>query len=272
MRLPIPVVADNGSRFSEVEIKKPNSGLVADTKKLIDSNPNMFIAVKQFVSGIIVSIDDVSDPIALKGLTKNLPYRSAEYLMIQAFILRNPDNDGVEGVYPCPRCGTQVISEAYEKDGIEYDTRDFLSNLEIVYADFTSVEINLLEPIEIKNLKNGEILYSIESIQMSYPTLEHCIQGYNACSDKKDDIRLQFNIYAQALTHINGAEIDSKFRSNFGAILFEKIDNDEDLYKISNAMQEYGLNNKVKKNCPNCSKNWITTLNTNNFFVSSLNV
>ena len=272
MRLPIQVVADNGKNFSEVEIKKPNSGLVADVKKLLDSNANMFIAIKQFVSGIIISIDEISDPIALKGLTKNIPYRSAEYLMMKSFILRNPDNDGVEGVYPCPRCGTQIISEAYEKDGIEYDTRDFISNLEVVYADFSSVEINLSEPIVIKNLKNDEILYSIESIQMVYPTLENCIQGYNSCSDKQDEIRLQFSIYAQALTHINGIEIDSKFRSNFGALLFEKIDNDQDLYKISNAMQEYGLNNKVKKNCPKCSKNWITTLNTNNFFVSSLNV
>jgi len=272
MRLPISVVAENGNRFSEVEIRKPNSGLVADTKKLIDSNPNMFISVKQFVSGIITSIDNISDPTALKGLIKNIPYRSAEYLMIQAFILRNPENDGVEGVYLCPRCETQVIAEAYEKDGIEYDTRDFISDLEVIYTDFTSVEIHFSEPVEIKNMKNGEVLYSIESIQMNYPTLEHCIQGYNSCSDKKDEIRLQFSIYAQALTHVNGTEIDSKFRSNFGAILFEKVDNDQDLYKISNAMREFGLNNKVKKNCPNCSKNWVTTLNTNNFFVSSLNV
>jgi len=272
MRLPIPILGDNGSKFTTAEIKRPSSGLVADTKKLIDSNPNIFVATRHFVSGIITSIDEVEDSIALKGLVKNIPYRTAEYLLLQSFLLRNPEDDGIEGVYPCPRCHHKIIAEIYEKDDITYDTRDFISKLEVNYTEDTSFSVTFDEPVEIKDGRTGEILQTINSITMKYPTLEHCIMGYNACMDKRDDIRLQFNIYAQALTHINDEPISQKFKMNFGALMFDKIDNDADLLKISNAVRAFGLDNRVEKFCPECGKKWITTINTNNFFVSSLNV
>lgn len=272
MRLPIPILGDNGSKFMMAEIKRPPSGLVADTKKLIDSNPNIFVATRHFVSGIITSIDEVEDSIALKGLVKNIPYRTAEYLLLQSFLLRNPDDDGIEGVYPCPRCHHKIIAEIYEKDEITYDTRDFISKLEIHYTEETSFSVTFDEPVELKDGRTGEILQTINSITMKYPTLEHCIMGYNACMDKRDDIRLQFNIYAQALTHINDEPISQKFKMNFGALMFDKIDNDADLLKISNAVRAFGLDNRVEKFCPECGKKWMATINTNNFFVSSLNV
>lgn len=272
MRLPIPILGDNGSKFMMAEIKRPPSGLVADTKKLIDSNPNIFVATRHFVSGIITSIDEVEDSIALKGLVKNIPYRTAEYLLLQSFLLRNPEDDGIEGVYPCPRCHYKIIAEIYEKDGITYDTRDFISKLEIHYTEETSFSVTFDEPVELKDGRTGEILQTINSITMKYPTLEHCIMGYNACMDKRDDIRLQFNIYAQALTHINDEPISQKFKMNFGALMFDKIDNDADLLKISNAVRASGLDNRVEKYCPECGKKWMATINTNNFFVSSLNV
>lgn len=272
MRLPIPILGDNGSKFMMAEIKRPPSGLVADTKKLIDSNPNIFVATRHFISGIITSIDEVEDSIALKGLIKNIPYRSAEYLLLQSFLLRNPEDDGIEGVYPCPRCHHKIIAEIYEKDEITYDTRDFISKLEIHYTEETSFSVTFDEPVELKDGRTGEILQTINSITMKYPTLEHCIMGYNACMDKRDDIRLQFNIYAQALTHINDEPISQKFKMNFGALMFDKIDNDADLLKISNAVRASGLDNRVEKYCPECGKKWMATINTNNFFVSSLNV
>ncbi len=272
MRLPIPITGDNGSKFMMAEIKRPPSGLVADTKKLIDSNPNIFVATRHFISGIITSIDEVEDSIALKGLIKNIPYRSAEYLLLQSFLLRNPEDDGIEGVYPCPRCHYKVISEIYEKDDITYDTRDFISKLEINYTEDTSFSVTFDEPVEIKDGRTGDILHSVNSITMKFPTLEHCIMGYNACTDKRDDIRLQFNIYAQALTHINDEPVSPKFKTNFGALIFDKIDNDADLLKISNAVRAFGLDSRVEKFCPECGKKWMATINTNNFFVSSLNV
>jgi hypothetical protein len=272
VRLPMPIFY-SGSVYTDVEIEKPKAGVLADTKKLSDSG-DTYSAVHKFVSGCITSIhkDDgliVSDRVGMSALNRAMAYRSAEYVTIKSLLLLDND-DGIEGMYECPRCGHIIKSEkkSDENGVLIYDTRDRIGNLKINYYEgkenFFRYEFS--DPVILMNAETRDTIEEIYNLDMQFPTLNHCMAAQQKY-DRKDELRFQFGIYIEALTKVNETDIDNQWKNRFGMSMFEKIpDVRVDLIGITKKVNEYGLQKNILKKCLNCEKEWSPIINTSNFF------
>lgn len=270
MRSPIPIFY-NDNVYQNIEIIKPSGAVIADTKKEADKG-DFFSSIKVFIAGCTASIDDVADKVMIKKLVSQMPYRSAEAIAIKIMADFYADDDGIEGVYPCPRCGHKIISEYRENEGTIIDTRDFISNLHIGYYDdvVNEIKVELSEPVILKNKIDDRVLEEIEEFSIKFPTLEN---GINACARMglNDTVRLQYAIYADALLTVNGQVAEKRWKDMFGLPLFENIkDAKKDIGQINEVLKRYGINPEVEKRCPKCEKVWRPEVNTTNFFASGL--
>ena len=272
MKFPVPV-SYKGSLITEYEISRPAAFVLADTKKAIDSTGNQFTGLKVFLSGIIKSVsvgeDVLSDAVTIRSIVGKMPLRTAEYVALKGVLLFAED-DGVEGYYPCPRCGKKILREKKTINGEDIDTRDFVSSMKVLYLESNSKVFSFSEPVKIINLATSEVIDEISAITMDMPTLDHTI----AASDeygRNDVVRLQFSQYAKAITHVNGIEVDSKWRAQWGVYLFEHItDMKKDLGQISDWILSSGIQSKVQRTCTECGKEWSSYVDVTNFFVSGL--
>jgi len=263
IKLPTPL-SYNGNLYDEVNIKEYTAGVLADTKKEIDSG-NPYKALQIFISGCINSINDVNEKTLIKILTGFLAYKSAELLAIK-IITMNEKEDGIEGIYTCPRCGNKIACEIDEENGI--DTSDHLNELKVEYSkDNELIEINLKNKIIIEDI-NENIIDEISSISLQYPTLNNCISACNSYGDK-DSVRLELRIYVESLKLVNQSEIDNKWKNRFGMYVMERLCRN-DLITIKEKLNQYGLKNEIKKKCPNCGKKFTVALNTASFFALAL--
>lgn len=274
--LAIPIF-HNDEVYTEIEIDRPKPGVIADTQRIAE-NENQFSAILTFISGCTNAIikqdgSEITDKIALKSLIGNMPYKSAELVTIQIMLLHNELDDAVEGLYTCPRCGNKIVSELIkENDEIISDTTDHIMALNIntmneiektIYYEFSI-------PVEIKNSSTKEVLESITSIEMAFPTLNNCINAHKKNS-KLDSMRLQFAIYVEALKRVNGYDIDNKYKNMYGISIFLNIsDIKTDLVAITSLVNKYGIDKRVDKSCNNCGKQFKAIINTSNFFDSGL--
>ena len=263
MKLPIPL-SYNGNLYDEVEIKSPSAWVLADTQKEA-SNGNPYKSLLTFISGCIESIGKTTEKSLIKIMAGFLSYRSAEYLALKILSLGETD-DSIEGMYECSRCGNKIICEKDEESGT--DTTDHLSDLQLIITDK-----NQLLTFEIKDRiviedTDKNIVDEISSFGLEFPTLNHCINAYNTYGDK-DTMRLQFQIYVQALKEVNKTKIDNKYRNRYGMYIIEHLGKNE-LKDIKNALNEYGVQNVVSKKCSKCGKIFNVAINTSSFFVSAL--
>lgn len=259
IRLPIPIFTN--PPVKECEILKPTTGVIMETRKIVDTG-NHFLALKKFLSGSLLIGDN---PERTKRLVGELSLQSAEYLATQIMLLQYPDDDGVEGVYNCPRCGTQKICEI--KDDI--DTRDFINDLEIVYYE-EDEEIPITKDIDVEliNKKNGNTILQVNSLSLRRPLLKDYIEqankhGYN------NEVDIQKAVYVSCITHLNGNEIEREEKKLYGTKIIEKM-NPHDLNYFAKEILKYGMQSDIEKVCIKCGKEWKTKINTLNFFVSAL--
>lgn len=256
---------------ADIEIKKPSGAVIADTQKIVKTG-DLFSAIKTFISGCVVGIGDISDKQQIKNLVGQMPYRSAETVALKIMAEYYPDDDGIEGVYRCPRCGDKIIAELKEQDGMKIDTRDFISMLPIGYMETPeyTIDIELSEPVILRNTLNGEIILTVNSFAMQYPTIENCINAYNK-QGLDDDVRLQYVMYAEAIKSINGQPVDQRWINSYGLPLFEGMkDVRSDIGTITEKIRQYGIQTTVPKKCRSCGKEWRASVNTANFFASAL--
>jgi hypothetical protein len=261
--IPIPVSVGEKT-YREVKIKRTIASVIADTHQILEKG-DTYKAIQKFVSGCLESIDDVTDKLSIYNIVSYMPYKSAFYLATRILMLDEKD-DGVEGMYICPRCQNKKICEFNEDPSL--DTRDYLKDLPIrnMEGDINGFEINLSHPIEIKDVDgNAQI---IDTLFMEYPTLNHCSMAFNKVGGK-DDIRLQLAIYVQALQQVNGDDVDKQFKNSYGMYIFEQMERD-DIRKLGVEIDKYGMSTAVKKICNKCGKEFTVNLNTANFFVSAL--
>lgn len=275
MKLPIPIF-HNGNVYTDVELEKPTTGTIADVQKIAEQG-NTFQATLKFLTGCISMISgnvEITDKISLSSLIRYMPFKSAELCLIKS-MLQLKEDDGIEGVYNCPRCTAQQISEKKidEEENIIYDTRDFINQLQINYYEKLENTIyhEFEENIKIINLDNNEIIEDIFSIKLEFPTLFHCIAA-QAKYERYDDLRFQFGIYIECLEEVNGQKIDNTWKNRYALRMFEKIPGTKDLTEIHNKLNGYGINRRVKKICKNCGKEWWALLNTSNFFDFDLRI
>lgn len=270
MKLVIPIF-NNDKIYYDAQIIKPSGAVLADTKKIADTG-DFFSALRIFLIGCVTGVDDIEDKVALKSLIAKMPYKTAEHLALEVIKLYNGTDDGIEGVYYCPRCGNQIISELKESDGLESDTRDFLSNLKIGYYKGVDgiIKTELTEPVRMKNVATGEIFEEINSYAIHIPTLEDGINAYQKYG-AKDEVRLQFAMFVQSLVKINSEPIDTRWKNAVGMLFFEGMkDIKNDVGKVVEEINSYGVIPKVDKHCNKCDKDWKATVNTSNFFGSAL--
>jgi predicted RNA-binding Zn-ribbon protein involved in translation (DUF1610 family) len=275
MELPVPIFF-NDLIYNEVEIQKPRGGVIADTQRILDSTNDYFTAMKIFLSGCITSITDIDgkeikERSSINSIVGKMPYRTAEYLSVKIMLFLDSD-DAVEGIYTCPRCGFKVISELIKDGDMEIDTRDYISDLEINYMkDFQKkFSIDLTTPVELKEIVREDQIQVINSMTFEQVTLEHGIKAFRKFGTN-DKVRLQYAIYLEALTEINGIEIDNKYKNRYGMTIFNNIEDVKvNIGKIFDEINKYGMDNTIEKNCTSCGRVWRSTINTSNFFGSAL--
>lgn len=272
MKIPAPIeVAD--VLYTDVELKKPSAYVLADTKKIIDSTGNQFSGMKKFIHGCVSSVSNdtvsVIDPIGIQAIIGKMPFKAAEYVALKSALMFAED-DGIEGCYACPRCGHKIIKEKKTLDGDDYDTRDFVSTMELGFASETSKTFTLSEPVQVLNKTTKDVVSEFLSITMNLPTLDNTVSAMEEYG-RNDSIRLQFAQYAKAITHVNGEPVDNKWRAQWGVYLFEHIVNvKEDLGQISDWIMSIGLQTNLQRTCPQCGKEWKAYVDVTNFFVSGL--
>lgn len=268
--LPIPFDFSK-RRIISADIDKPKTGILADSHKIAKSG-DYYAAMSHFIWGcckslIDVSGDEITDRIQIKQALRLIPYRSAEIMGIRAMLLYDKD-DGIEGVYICPRCGKKVIAQYEEEDGeVVIDTRDFISQLDIHYCvDTENIEHTFTEPVQIINAQTKEPIEVISSIEMKHPNLQHCMNAFQKHGNR-DDLRMQCGIYVEALQKVNNSEVDQSWKNKFGMIMFENIGEvKEDLVGLTKKVMQYGIDRRVEKSCLDCGKIWKAMINTSNFF------
>lgn len=268
MEMPIPIFCGD-KVYREIEIKKPTPAVIADTKKVSDEG-NTYYAMQTYISGSVESYtaEDgtvITDRNQVRQITASMPFRSADWVSIQ-IALKLDAEDGIEGVYNCPRCGKQVIAEKNERLGI--DTRDFVSDLEVrkMETPQNEVQMELKEPVE---MDIGDVKDLVKTLKFRHPVLSDCNRAYSMVG-VKDQVRFTLFMFNEALVQINGKEASKQFKSRYGMMLFEKMDIKKDINQITAALTQYGMDTDVRKICPECGKEWRATVNTANFFVSGL--
>lgn len=271
VRIPIPVF-QAGKAYGEAELEVPDAGTLADTRRALDDG-NYFEAVHEFLRGCLKALrEDGGESLEgdqARAMAKHLPIRSAEFLAIKAMLLLDAD-DGIEGVYDCPRCGKRQMAEYRSEDS---DSRDRISDLEVAYMDGSpggSFSVTLAEPVTMKDKASGEAVYSASEIEMDWPTLAHAMNSYGKYG-ASDRVRRQFAIYIEATRRVNGEEISARWRGEYGMFTFEKMKvGPGGLGEFGREMMHYGMKSTIPKTCPSCGKRWEAEVNTSNFFASAL--
>ena len=260
--LPIPIQYD-GATLSDCAIKGYTAGLLADTKKAIMAD-NAYKAYMVFLAGCIDRIGAYEDKQKIREIVRVMSYRTAEYLTVKILSLDDED-DGIEGMYTCPRCGKKIICEK-TADG---DTRDFIKDMPCtMLQDGEAFIVQLKNAIEVQNKAEDDSIDSVSSLEFRYPTLSDCSNAFIKYG-KKDETRLQLAIYLEALTKVNGYPVPEKFKSRYGMQVLEDFTR-ADIQALGAKINQYGLENKVTKTCPDCQKEFEVYINTANFFASAL--
>jgi hypothetical protein len=273
MRLAVPIFSNDGSIYNEADFRKPRTCVITETYEEAQKG-NIFSAMTYFVAGCITSITDlggntVDNPIEIKKLVKEMPYITGEQFAIKIMATLN-ENDVIEGVYICPRCDTQHISNF--DSVLDIDNRDRVSDLKINYMDPENYvnEIYVIpeNPVKIFNKNTGETLITIENFTIKHPTFNDCILAGNNMRAGQE-VRTQLKVYTKSLIFVNEENVDLKWVSAYGKLLFDNLEVD-DIKQISDELQKYGIEKRLKKICTNCGKEWSPIINTSNFFASGL--
>lgn len=274
MRATLPIPAEHGGRrIVEAEVQAPRAADIADTRRQVDQ-ANVYEAMATFLGGGVAAFFDadggaVDDKAQVRAIARHLPFRSAEWLAINVVLAIDPD-EGIEGVYECPRCHHEIVCEASGGD----DSRDMVSDMELVSMEPgapLTFSVDLPEPFQLLDRKSGEVLMSIETLEMAYPTLAVCSGAYGKYG-ANDPMRRQFAFYVDSLVRCNGEEVDKKFRAEWGMYLFSNLraSRGGGMSLIGEEVRRYGLDQTLEKVCPRCGKVWRADVDTSNFFVSAL--
>jgi hypothetical protein len=272
----IPIICD-GSEYVEVEVTRPDGGVIADANKLL-SEKKYYDAMKVFVSGCITSLKDeedneIEDAKRIKLITGKIPFKVIEDLVIEIAKLMNPDDDGVEGVYKCPmpKCEHKILCQLTEED----DTRDFLSDIKYTCLDDDSDDRKEMlftfdPPVEILDVSDNQVAETVSNITMRHPTVDDCIRA----SSKEgyiDEARLQYRIFVEAITKVNGEEVQKKWKTRNGMQLFLSVKNISNISDITTrTSKSFGYDPRVEKVCPSCGKRFKVEIDTASFFYSAL--
>lgn len=272
MKIAVPIF-HNGIIYNQVEIEKPKTKVLSLAQEILQRY-GAYRAIMELIVGCVERYIDLDGNIVdnkaeIRTITGLMPYMSAEDVSLKIITELNED-DTIEGIYTCPRCGENFITEYDSRTKI--DTRDKVSELEVIFMPEDNltrkIKLELKIPVKIVDLSTKEIMIEIIDIEMHYPTLNDCIEGSKG-KKNSGSIEITNQIYLSALEKVNGEEIDKKWKVNYGKILFDDI-RATDLIRLGKTMMKYGIKKSVLRRCINCQKEWEAPINTSNFFESGL--
>jgi hypothetical protein len=268
MDLAIPIIR-NDNIYTSVELRKLYSQEIAKIQEIAERG-FVFRAMLELISKGIESISTASgdqeiDKKKIERICNMMSFVTAETLSYQIFMKQRKIDDYIEGVYPCPRCGTEIITG---NDGI-IDNRDRISELNINYMNEESIHnicVTLEKPVKIINEKTTEVLEEINSFEIRYPTLGDYIKAANG---QNNNSIIQLKAYCNAIQKINDQNIEQTWISMYGMLLMNRLYSG-DLESIKRQTEKYGVQKTIKRICNRCGKEWDSILPTSNFFVLGL--
>jgi len=273
MKLPVPYRVDR--TIVEAESSRLKGGVLADARKAAEEG-NPWNAMHVLASGGVSALVDENggteeDRGQIKTFLLESPYVNVEYLSLMAMATIGAD-DPVDMICRCPSC---------KKKWNELSPR--LSELEVKYSEtpdeggrmipvVPEVTIELEYPVEIvvKNRETREekTLLSVSSLTFEYPRLRTVIAAQKRVG-LTDTTRLQYFAWAQSILQVDGEAVEDKWKLQWWDKLFERMDS-ADIRKISHALTEFGLENKIEMTCSACGKVFNQVVPTQDFFESGL--
>lgn len=271
MRLSIPIW-DGKGYWTDAEVRAPTPGVLADTEEAFKAS--LFRAVLVFVSGVVAGLsgEDRSETArdAIRHLCKRMPYLTAEPLAIYS-LLENDTDDGIEGIYTCPRCGTEKECLLRGEGEDAEDTRDHVRALPLRTMQETARDflVELKEPVQVAPASmGGKDPVTATSFTMRYPTLADCIVAEERVGMKAGNLRHQIETYSQALLSLNGEPVSAGMGPAWGTVLFSR--SREAMIAVAERLKPWGIDPRVRKVCGHCGKSWEESVSTSNFFASAL--
>lgn len=269
MKLPVGVELD-GSVYTEAKIQRAESLVIAKTTEEAQRG-NPYSAILEWNAGITESLSGDAGTIEgaeIRRALRFMPFESSFALACYGMAETKKD-DSVSGEYECPKCGSIVKAERGENDGVEFDDTDHLHSLDVETLDDPKegISLSLSYPVELKRRDNGEIIETVESFVMDWPTLDQAIRAHQKCPDA--EMRMQFALYSSALRSINGKPVDGTWKSAFGTRLFEKMDA-SDTAELNEIMKRYSINVSKERICMKCKTHFDAPIDLNGFFASGL--
>lgn len=270
MKLPVGVELD-GSVYTEAKIKRADALVIAKTTEEA-SRGSPYTAILEWNVGITESLsgdDGTIEGADIRRALRFMPFESSFALACHGMAETKRD-DSISGEYACPKCGAIVKAERGETDGIEFDDTDHLYDLDVETLDDPGEGLSVLlaYPVDLKKRDTGEIVETVESFVMDWPTLDQCVRAHQKSPDA--EMRMQFSLYGSALRTVNGKPVDGSWKSAFGTRLFEKMDA-EDIAALNDEMKRYSINVSRERICMKCKTHWDAPIDLNGFFASGLN-
>lgn len=269
MELHIPINY-NGKEYTTFEVGSLKGGVIADATEEM-SKKGAYSGMLKLIAGTLKSVSTVDCEAITRdfeGVIRRAPLQMAEILSLIA--LTQEDDPGIEQISICPRCHTQVIYEDVGEEGEDDYEQNALhfSDLDVIpYKKEQKISIELEEPVFIKKT-DGEVILEVTSLDFRYPLLIDAIKGSSRVSENKS-VRQAYAIYCQAMTHINGDEVEAKFRTTWGMFVLERMTR-KDLEKISNIVESCGIKKTIGRECNKCGKKWADIIDISGFFEEGL--
>jgi hypothetical protein len=269
MKLPVGVELD-GSVYTDAKVGRAESLVIAKTTEEAERG-NPYSAILEWNVGITESLSGDSGTIESADIRRALrfmPFESSFALACYGMAETKKD-DSVSGEYECPKCGSIVSCMKGEEDGVPYDETDHLYDLDIETLDDPrdGISLSLQYPVDLKRRDSGEVIETVESFVMDWPTLDQCIRAHQKCPDA--EMRMQFALYSSALRSINGKPADASWKATYGTRLFEKMDA-ADMASLNDMMKRYSINVSRERICMKCKTHWDAPIDLNGFFASGL--
>lgn len=269
MKLPVGVELD-GSVYTDAKVGRAESLVIAKTTEEAERG-NPYSAILEWNVGITENLSGDSGTIEgadIRRALRFMPFESSFALACYGMAETKKD-DSISGEYACPKCGSLVKAERGDNDGIEFDDTDHLYALDIETLDDPKdgIYVALQYPVEMNRRDSGEVIETIESFIMEWPTLDQCIRAHQKCPDA--EMRMQFALYSSALRTVNGKVCDATWKATYGTRLFEKMDA-EDMAMLNEEMKRYSINVTRERICMKCKTHFDAPIDLNGFFASGL--
>jgi DNA-directed RNA polymerase subunit RPC12/RpoP len=246
-------------------MKKPTAGTLADARKSAEAG-EFYQALLAYDAGSIESLSDldgeeISDKAEIRTALRSISWSLAEWLAFKSMISLGV-SDTIDIEYTCPRCGTSRYRDE-DEDQVK------VSELPIKESeDIPEFTVDLGTPIVFKDKATGEPIETVTSLKFRLATLGDCMKAAGKVG-QRDDLRLQFAIWAESLIQANGADIDAKWRVTWCPMLFERMDI-VDARKVGVGFKSWAADNEVSAICLKCGKEYRQEVPTSSFFASAL--